>query len=147
MPRGDGIYEITVSGHGNGRFKSLAYLREIAFNCANIYAKDNDAKIEVVSVNETPMALGVFNQIDLRFKLVLNSEKLADPNAPSIKISNSYGANGKATDSEIAIKAAPKKQSDSEKYEKLKQIGELYKNGILSKEEFEAEKAKILGND
>ncbi len=144
MPMGEGIYQVTVSGQSNGRFKSLAHLRGLAFEKANEYAILKKAEVEVVSVNETPMSFGVFNQVDLRFRLVSNSEKLADPNAPSIKQSNTYDANGRLIDSEIKVKPPKEEQTDSDKYLKLKRIGELFEKGVLTKEEFEKEKAKIL---
>ena len=145
MPMGEGIYQVTVSGQGNGRFKSLAHLRGLAFEKANEYAIKKKAEIEVVSVNETPMSFGVFNQVDLRFRLVANSEKLANPNDPTIKQSNTYDANGRIIDSEIKMKPPKEKQTELDKYLKLKQIGELYEKGVLTKGEFETEKAKILG--
>ena len=145
MPMGDGIYQITVSGQGNGRFKSLAHLRGIAYEKAIEFASEKNTEMEVVSVNETPMSVGVFNQIDLKFRLVSESKLIADPNEPSIKQSNTYDANGRLIDSEIKIKSQKEEQSDADKLLKLKQLGELYEKGILTKEEFEKEKAKILG--
>ena len=79
MPMGNGVYMVGVSGNGNGRFKSLGKLRDIAFGKAEEYAAKNNAEIEVISVNETPMSFGVFNQVDLSFRLVKKSEKLAGP--------------------------------------------------------------------
>ena len=144
MPMGDGIYQVSVSGQGNGRFKSLAHLKGIAFEKASDYALNKEAEIEVVSVNETPMSFGVFNQVDLKFRLVSKSEKLADPNQNSIKQSNTYDANGRIIDSEVTVKSKELEKEDDDKFIKLKQIGELYEKGYLTKEEFETEKAKIL---
>jgi hypothetical protein len=38
-------------------------------------------------------------------------------------------------------------QDEKDRLEKLEKIGKLYKDGILSKEEFESEKKKILSDN
>ena len=144
MPMGEGIYQVAVSGQGNGRFKSLSYLRGLAFEKANEFAVRKEGQIEVISVNETPMSYGVFNQVELRFRLVSETEMLATPNEPFLKKSNTYDSKGQLIESELEINSNNKKGPDTDKYLKLKRIGELYLNGILTKEEFEKEKQKIL---
>tara|TARA_B110000483_G_C17813589_1_gene396137 strand:- start:170 stop:607 length:438 start_codon:yes stop_codon:yes gene_type:complete len=143
MPMGNGVYMVGVSGNGNGRFKSLGKLRDIAFGKAEEYAAKNNAEIEVISVNETPMSFGVFNQVDLSFRLVKKSEKLADPNVNSTTTIKAASANGKTTSKQV-IKAKDNSKKDEEKYERLLKLGELRDKGILSEEEFQIEKNKIL---
>ena len=145
MPMGNGIYMVGVSGNGNGRLKSLGQLREIAFAKAKQFASKNNAKIEVISVNETPMSFGVFNQVDLSFRLVSKTEKLSDPNVNSTTIIKAASANGKTT-SEQVIESKDNAKKDEEKYERLLRLGELRKKGIITEEEFQKEKNKILNN-
>ena len=140
MPMGNGTYMVTFRGATG--FTPLGKLRRKAFEYAEKYAKENKGEIEVISVNEVPQSFGVWPQIDLKFRLVLESEKISNNNATTITSSSGYSAIGKKTDSQITINKS--KNKEEEKYKKLEQIGKLFKDGILTKEEFEAEKKKIL---
>ena len=146
IPMGNGIYSVSVSGHGNGRFKSLGKLRTIAFNKANEFAKKEKAEIEMISVNETPMSFGVFNQVDLTFRLVKEYEKFADPNINSKTTIKAGSANGKTTSKQVITKK-DKSQKDDEKYDRLLKLAKLKDAGILTDEEFEKEKKKILNDE
>ncbi len=142
---GDGVYLVGVSGNGNGRFKSLGKLRTIAFDKANSFAKKNNALVEVISINETPMSLGVFNQVDLKFKLVANTKKLSNLNAKSTNLSVASSANGKVTEAQLYTKD-PKKDA----IEELKKLKELLDLELITKQEFDKKAAElkkiILGN-
>ena len=143
MPMGDGIY--IVSKTGATGFTSLGTLRRRAIDAATEFAKKNNSVAEIVSINETPQSFGVFPNIDLKFRLVANSKKLADSTSNTISLSSGYSANGKVTDAQITIKNP--KEDSNKKLERLEKLGKLYKDGILSKEEFEAEKKKILAEN
>ena len=143
MPMGDGIY--IVSKTGATGFTSLGTLRRRAIDAASEFAKKNNSVAEVVSINETPQSFGVFPNIDLKFRLVANSKKLADSTATVVSLSSGYSANGNVTDAQITLKKG--KEDSSKKLEKLEKLGKLFKDGILSKEEFEAEKKKILAEN
>jgi len=121
MPMGNGIY--TLSKHGSTGFTSLGKLRKKAYEAAKEYAKQNNATAEVISVNETKAGFAVWPQVDLQFRLVKNSkeEKSGDKNSD-----------------------LQPKHNDSDKLERLEKIGQMYKDSVLTKEEFEAEKKKIL---
>lgn len=129
---GDGVYLVGVSGNGNGRFKSLGKLRTIAFDKANLFAKKNNALVEVVSINETPMSFGVFNQVDLKFKLVAKTKKLSNPNTKTTNLSVASSANGKVTEAQLYTKD-PKKDA----IEELKKLKELLDLELITKEEFD----------
>ena len=77
--------------------------------------------------------------------MVANSKKLADSTATVVSLSSGYSANGKVTDAQITLKKG--KEDSDKKLEKLEKLGKLFKDGILSKEEFEAEKKKILAEN
>lgn len=143
MPMGEGIY--IVSKTGATGFTSLGTLRRRAIDAASEFAKKNNSVAEVVSINETPQSFGVFPNIDLKFRLVANSKKLADSTATVVSLSSGYSANGKVTDAQITLKKG--KEDSDKKLEKLEKLGKLFKDGILSKEEFEAEKKKILAEN
>lgn len=145
LPMGDGVYLVGVSGNGNGRFKSLGKLRTIAFDKANSFAKKNNAIAEVISINETPMSFGVFNQVDLKFKLVSNTKKLSNPNSKSTILSVASSGNGNVTQAQLYNKD-PKQDA----IEELKKIKELFDLELITKEEFDNKakelKKMILGN-
>ena len=143
MPMGDGVY--IVSKTGATGLTSLGTLRRKAIDAANEFAKKSNSSAEVISYNETPMSFGVLPNIDLKFRLVANSKKMADSTTNTISLSSGYSANGKVTDAQITIKNP--KEDSNKKLERLEQLGKLYKDGILSKEEFEAEKKKILAEN
>jgi hypothetical protein len=142
MPMGNGIYTISKTGGG---LTSLGKLRTEAYEIANKYAKNNNSVAEIISVNETPMSFGVHPNVDLRFRLVTNSKKIADSTTNSLTISSAYSSNGKLTDTQIILNKS--KQTSLEKLEKLEKLGKLYKDGLLTKDEFEFEKKKILSDN
>ncbi len=143
MPMGNGIY--IVSKHGSTGFTPLGKLRKKAYDAANDFAKENNAIAEVVSVNETKAGYAVWPQVDLKFRLVKQSDKVANTNAISVTVSSGYDANGQKTDGQIILKNP--NQDEKDKLEKLEKIGKLYKDGILTKEEFETEKKKLLSEN
>jgi len=143
MPMGNGNY--TISKTGGSGFVSLGKLRREVFEIANKYAENNNSVAEIVSVNETPTSVGVFPNVDLRFRLVTKSKKIADSSANSITISSAYSSNGKLNDAQIILNKS--KQTTLEKLEKLEKLGKLYKDGLLTKDEFETEKKKILSDN
>ena len=143
MPMGEGIYIVSKTG-GSG-FTSLGKLRIRAIDAANEFAKNNNSVAEIVSINETPQGFGIFPNIDLKFRLVANSKKLADSTTTTVSLSSGYSSNGKITDAQMTLKKG--KEDSDKKFEKLEKLGKLFKDGILSKEEFEAEKKKILAEN
>lgn len=141
MPMGDGIY--LISRQGATGFTSLGKLRKQCYSIANEFAKKNNSSAEVVSVNETEAhPMGGYPNVDLKFRLVKNTKLLADSTQTTITISAGHSANGNMTDEQIILKNP--KQKTNDKYERLEKLGKLYKDGILTKEEFEVEKKKIL---
>ena len=144
MPMGDGMYRVSQQG-GSG-FVTLGRLRTQAFKIANAFAEKNNSTAEVISVNETQTSFGVFPNVDLKFRLVSKSKVLNDDSKQTtISVSQGSSANGTTTDKQITIKNP--KQDSNDKFEKLERIGKLFKDGILTKEEFEAEKKKILSEN
>ena len=143
MPKGGGVYMVTKTGKTG--FTPLGKLRKKAYKIANKYAEDKNTTAEIISVVETPQSFMIFPSVELTFRLVSESKVVADPSNNSIHISKSSDAYGRTTSGEIIINN--KDKEDNEKYEKLLKLGKLFESGILTKEEFDAEKKKILGDD
>jgi hypothetical protein len=139
MKMGDGIYFITK--HGTTGYSSKSRLRKKALDEANEFASQNEATVEVVSVEEISVKLGSVPRVELKFRLVKNSEKTDN----KINATNNDD-NSQKTDGQIILKNTIQ-QDEKDKFEKLEKIGKLFKDGILSKEEFETEKKKILSGN
>ena len=147
MPMGSGIYSVTASPSpmGGGVY-SLKQVRDKAMKEATSFAQGKDATLEIVAVNETPLSFGIPPQVDLTFRLVSESEKLADPNIESKTIIKSGSGNGKTTTKQTILKK-DKSKKDDEKYDRLLKLGKLKEAGLLTQEEFDKEKKKILNDE
>jgi len=143
MPKGGGVYMVTKTGKTG--FTSLGKLRKKAYKVANEYAEDKGTTAEIISVVETRQAFMIFPSVELTFRLVSESKVVSDPNNNSIHISKSIDAYGRTTSGEIIINN--KDKEDNEKYEKLMKLGKLRDAGILTEEEFQIEKKKILSDE
>jgi hypothetical protein len=91
-------------------------------------------------VNEVPQGFGRFPEVEVRFRLVDSSS--SSNLSSNLKISNtaSYDAMGNRRDTETTIS----KDSTTDAYEKLNALGKLRDNGVLTEEEFQKEKEKLL---
>ena len=91
------------------------------------------------------MSFGVFNQVDLKFKLVSSTKKLSNPNSKSTILSVASSGNGNVTQAQLYNKD-PKQDA----IEELKKIKELFDLELITKEEFDNKakelKKMILGN-
>lgn len=99
---------------------------------------------EVVSVNETPQAFGRWPQVDLRFRLVstTTATKQSGQSALSVSVSTqaAHDAMGRPSDIETALTVS----KDQDFYTELKKLGELKEKGLLTDEEFQREKQRLL---
>ena len=144
MPMGDGVYTLTWNGRSG--YVALGKIKRKVYDEAKIYANDKNAIVEVISVNEVKTGFGVWPQIDLTFRLVDGTEKLANPenlNVTTTRFTSS--ANGKRTSRQTIIKQDIS-EKENDKYEKLLKLGSLKKEGILTEQEFLTEKNKILNS-
>lgn len=142
MPMGDGVY--ILSGNGRSGYVPLGNIRRKVFKNADIYAKNRNKGLEVISINEVKQGFGIWPQVDLTFRLVNESVEIAEPNNfNSTTTIKSASANGSTTSTQIIAKKNDATKSDA-KYDRLLKLGELRTAGILSEEEFQKEKEKIL---
>ena len=142
MPMGDGVY--ILSGNGRSGYVPLGNIRRKVFKSADIYAKNRSKELEVISVNEVKQGFGIWPQVDLTFRLVNESVEIAElNNVNSTTTIKSASANGSTTSTQIIAKKNNATKVDA-KYDRLLKLGELRKAGILSEEEFQKEKEKIL---
>lgn len=76
--------------------------------------------------------------IELIFRLVNDTEEVADNSQESLNINSSK--NGNVGSTQISMK----KSTDDLIYEKLIKLGDLLKKGIITQNEFDVQKKKIL---
>ena len=128
MPMGDGVY--TLTGNGRSGYVALGKIKRKVYDEAKIYANDKNAIVEVISVNEVKTGFGVWPQIDLTFRLVDGTEKLANPenlNVTTTRFTSS--ANGKRTSRQTIIKQ-DNYEKENDKYEKLLKLDSQKKEEI-----------------
>jgi hypothetical protein len=132
----------TVTKAGTTGFTSVGTLKKDAYDAANEFAASKGMIAEVIAVNETPAGFARFPQVDLRFRLVTAESRAAGTKAPVIAIESQAGhdAMGNATQSETTVEVT----KDKDFYAELKKLGELRKDGLLTEEEFQKEKQRLL---
>ena len=140
MPASGGMY--TISRSGGSAFISLGSLRKDAYEEASRFAVSKGLEAEVVSVNEVPAGFARFPQVDLRFRLVSPSSRQKTQGVSVITTTTQAGhdAMGNRTDSETSV--AIRREVDF--YAELKKFGELRERGLLTENEFQAEKKRLL---
>ncbi len=132
-----GAYTVSISGTTG--FTPLGRLRKRAYEEANQFAQSKGKIAEVISVNEIPEAFGRWPQVDLRFRLASPDEEIREP-IVSVGHQATHDALGNITDENVDIRQA----SDKDFYRKLTELGELKNKGLLTDEEFQREKDKLI---
>lgn len=140
MAAAGGVYTVTKTGTTG--FTPVGNLRTQAYREANEFAVKKGMVAEVVSVNETAAGFAKWPQVDLKFRLVPPGSEGAT-SEPTVSISSqvAYDANGRPTTGDTAVRV--EKQVDV--YSELKKLAEFKERGVLTEEEFQSEKKKLLG--
>lgn len=138
MPASGGAYTVTKSGTTG--FTSLGVLRKEAYEDANKFARSKGMAAEVISVNEVPAGFARWPQVDLRFRLVSATERESSGKTPALTIRTQAGhdAMGNPTAGEVTA------TKEIDLYTELKKLGELKEKGLLTEEEFQKEKKRLL---
>jgi len=135
-----GAYTVTKSGTTG--FTPLGVLRKKAYKEANRFAASKGMVVEVISVNEVPAGFARWPQVDLRFRLVSSADRDSGTGATVLTIGNqsSHDAMGNATEAATTIQIS----KEVEFYNELKRLGELKDKGLLTEDEFQKEKKRLL---
>lgn len=124
-----------------GVFVNLAKLQKTVVDEANLYAEERGKVAVALDMQTVPAAQGRYPSVTYQFKLVDE----ASVEGKHGRQSNIVLVERIKSDTAVSVENADAKTKFSDaRYEKLFQINELRKEGILTEEEFQAEKKKIL---
>jgi hypothetical protein len=111
---------------------------------ANEFAASQGKIAIPISLNESPMYIGHFASVDYQFRVVDES----DPEARRINLvprPNVVIEKTEKTTMDVNTKDQTNRPKDI--YPELLKLDDLRKRGILSQEEFDAQKKKLLGGN
>ncbi len=154
---GSGVISIgkdsyTVVKSGTTGFTPLGVLKSRAYKEANAFAASNGKVMKLISVNEVPAGFGKWPQVEVKFRII-------DPNAISkdeirhvteTVTTHSFDAEGRITDSESQVRDVVPQGSkldippEGDLFLELKHMDELRKSGLLTEEEFQTQKKRLL---
>jgi hypothetical protein len=128
-----------------GIFGNASAMKADVIREANEFAAKQGKILIPVSLNESPMHIGHFAQVDYQFRLV-------DESDPEAKLRGNLvpGPNVVIEKTEkTAVEVRTKDQTDRQKdvYSELIKLDDLRKRGILSEAEFEAQKKRLLNGN
>lgn len=109
-----GLIEYRVFQHGNSGFVTLNEVREMAENRANRFCEQRNLGYQVIK-EQTSVPPHILGNFP-RVELIFVCEEASKSNA----------------------------RNSAEAYEQLERLGRLLKNSLITKEEFEKEKAKLF---
>jgi YD repeat-containing protein len=139
LPMGHGEY--MISKKGSSGFSRMSSIKSDAYEEMNNYARSKGLEAEIISTNEIPPKLGDYPVVEVKFRLVQRSSRISrDTKVNSSQTTQTYDSLGRPTSSTTNTRAS----EDSTRYQKLREIGSLYANGVLTEEEYKREKARIL---
>ena len=139
MPMQNGVY--TISKSAPTGFTPLGAIRKAAYEEVKEFAASKGKVAQIVSVNEVAAGFAKWPQVEVRFRLEdPQSMNTSSPMGTRKTTSIVYDANGNPIDMESTVTEEP----NTDKYEELKKLGELKESGVLTEEEFQKEKNKIL---
>lgn len=131
----------TVTKTGTTGLTPVGSLRKQAYKEANEFAVSKGMVAEVVSVNETAAGFAKWPQVDLKFRLVRpGTEGVASDPTVAVSTQRAYDAEGRPTSGDTTVRV--EKQVDV--YAELKKLADLKERGVLTEEEFQTEKKKLL---
>ena len=93
---------------------------------------------EVISVNEVPAGFARWPQVDLRFRLVSAAARESRERPLTIGTQAGHDAIGNPTGGEVTV------TKELDFYTGMKKLGELKEKGLLTEDEFQKEKKRLI---
>ncbi|ADL56031.1 SHOCT domain-containing protein [Gallionella capsiferriformans] len=132
VPIGEDTYMLSKSDNSRP-FISGSEVKAAVMKDANKYCSDINKKFQVVNTHENSQSFGVVASAEVQF-MCLNS---GDNQLSRPKLT-------KEADSIIQVKTESPKAERQTNYKQLIELDDLRKRGIISDEEFNAQKKKLL---
>jgi Short C-terminal domain len=143
VPMGDNTFMVTRQAatgfSGSGSLKAEA-LQEASKFCA---AQGKQLKIVAITEAQPPYILANFPKAEVVFKALdagdpeLKIESVVDPTGSRLKV-------GERPTARSAVEITERQVAAGDVYTELSKLDELHKKGVLTDDEFNAEKKKIL---
>lgn len=127
----ENTYMVSQQSAG-GAFTNIGKFQKKVIDQANEFAESQNKTAVGLSLNTRPAEFGKMPSVEYQFKLVEKG---------SAEARTSTLASAPET---LNLNRPETNTVEDDRYERLAKIGELRKNGVLSEEEFQQEKAKIL---
>lgn len=132
----DNTYMLSKEDHA-GMFGNAAKLQADVIAQANAFAESQGKVAVGVNTNSIPAGPGRFAEFSYEFRVVDKDDPIAKNgmlvNRPDVVMQNQ----------QAPAAAAPAQQQDT--YTQLMKLKDLLDKGVITKDEFDAEKKKILG--
>lgn len=133
-----------VSKIGAGVFSNMASLKADIFRQANDFATSQGKIAIPLTVNETPFTYGRNPSVELKFRVV----DANDPEARRVTLEKRPDITIKKEEKITAdIKTKVEGRAPGDLYTALMKLDDLKKRGIITEEEFQAQKTKLLSEN
>ena len=135
-------YMLTREAHG-GIFASASALKAGVINDANAFAESQGKVAIPISSNERPMGNGPAQWATFEYQF-----RVVDKNDPEVRRTSLVSRPDVVIEKneQVTVDVTTRDQSDMPKdiYAELIKLDDLYKRGIITQTEFEAQKRKLL---
>lgn len=139
IPMGNDTYMISQTSAG-GVFKSMSSLKAEVMERANAFAASKGQVAVPIAARESPAYPGHMPNFEYQFRLVDRSDPRAEGGALIARPDTVVEVHNNAP----PTPASPPAAKSSDVYTELLKLDDLRKRGIISEQEFEAQKAKVL---
>ena len=126
-----------------GVFGNASAMKASVIADADAFARSRGKVAVPVSSKEHPMHIGSFASFDYQFRLV-------DPNSPEARAATMPNTPDRVSEQRTSITVdmqQPQQQTKPDVYAELMKLDDLRKRGIITEEEFEAQKRKVLAGN
>jgi hypothetical protein len=144
---GSGIVRVSADTYrlsrvdGGGRYVDAAAMKAAVVNDANAFAQSQGKIAVPVATREEAMRVGHLSTIDYEFRLVAPGEPAPLPAEP---VQRAAAVADQTLPKTVDVQPAGKPEARPDLYTELIKLDDLRKRGILTEEEFQMLKARLL---
>jgi hypothetical protein len=126
---------------GGGRYADAAAMKASVINDANAFAQGQGKIAVPIATHEESMRVGHLSTIDYEFRLVAPGETAPQPIKP---VQRPDAVADQTARKAVDVQPAGEPAAKPDLYTELIKLDDLRKRGILTEEEFQTLKAKVL---